>query len=193
MTPRIQVVLGTIRPNRFGERPANWIMDRLSARDDLQAQLVDLRDYELPLFDREVAPARSGRDHPAGEIERFASKIDEGDGFVFVGPEYNHGPSGVLKNALDHTFVEWRRKPVAFAGYGNVGGARAIEQLRQIVVELEMAPLRHAVHIFPDVMIAARSAEPGDNSLFAELDGKLATLIDDLAWWTVVLREGRRP
>ncbi len=98
-------------------------------------------------------------------------------------PEYNHGYPAVLKNALDHSFVEWQRKPVAFVGYGNVGGARAIEQLRQVVVELEMVPLRHAVHILPEVVRVAReAARPVDPAVFASLEARADLLAADLAW-----------
>ena len=99
-------------------------------------------------------------------------------------PEYNHGYSAVLKNAMDHTFVEWRRKPIAFIGWGNVGGARAIEQLRAVSVEFEMAPLRHAVHILPDLMVPAMQADPFDPVVFAPLEPRLDLLITDLLWWS---------
>jgi NAD(P)H-dependent FMN reductase len=188
---RIQVILGSVRPNRFGGKPAGWVVDRLSTHPGLDVELVDLYEHPLPFFDRELPPAYTGRAHQTPEVSRFAERIDQADGFVFVSPEYNHGPSAVLKNALDHTFVEWHRKPVAFVGYGNVGGARAIEQLRQIVVELEMAPLRHAVHILPDVMVPAMQAEPGDLTVFAPLEGKLTKLAEDLTWWAEALAAAR--
>jgi NAD(P)H-dependent FMN reductase len=188
---KIQIILGSTRPNRFSEKPGAWVLDGLAARGDVRAELVDLRDHPLPLFDRELPPAYTLRDHPTPEAARFAAKIDEADGYVFITPEYNHGPSGVLKNALDHTFVEWHRKPVAFVGFGNVGGARAIEQLRQIVVELEMAPLRHAVHILPDVMVPAMGADADDRSVFASLQPKLDALADDLVWWARALADAR--
>jgi NAD(P)H-dependent FMN reductase len=104
--------------------------------------------------------------------------------------EYNHGYPAVLKNAMDWTFVEWTRKPIAFIGWGNVGGARAIEQLRQVAVEFEMAPLRHAVHILPDTMAAARQA--GDTTAFDHLEPRLKLLADDLLWWMGALHEARR-
>jgi NAD(P)H-dependent FMN reductase len=188
---KIQVIVGSTRPNRFSEKPAAWVLDHLSKREGIEAELVDLRDHPLPMFDREIPPAYTKRDHPSDETTRFADKIAEADGYVFVSPEYNHGPSAVLKNALDHTFTEWHRKPVAFVGYGNVGGARAIEQLRGIVVELEMAPLRHAVHILPDVMRPTMAAELGDFSVFATLEDKLTTLVDDLDWWALALADAR--
>jgi NAD(P)H-dependent FMN reductase len=94
---------------------------------------------------------------------------------------------------MDWTFVEWRRKPISFVGWGNVGGARAIEQLRMVAVEFEMAPLRHAVHILPDIMMASRqSADRGDTTAFAPLEPRLKLLADDLTWWADVLSAARR-
>jgi NAD(P)H-dependent FMN reductase len=92
---------------------------------------------------------------------------------------------------MDHTFVEWHRKPIAFVGWGNVGGARAIEQLRAVAVEFEMAPLRHAVHVLPDVMVPAMRADEGDLSAFASLDPKLDRLAEDLRWWAAALATAR--
>ena len=189
--PHIQVVLGTDREGRFSEKAGAWAMDRLLARNDLHAELVDLRDYPLPFYDQPVAPARGHRDY-ATEVARWAEKVDEADGYVFVTAEYNHGYPALLKNALDHAFPEFNRKPVAFVGYGNVGGARAIEQLRLVTIELEMAPLRHAVHILPDVMRPVMQAgDAFDIELFAPLDARLDTLATDLRWWAGALGRAR--
>jgi NAD(P)H-dependent FMN reductase len=111
---------------------------------------------------------------------------------VIVTPEYNHGYPAVLKNAIDHTFVEWNRKPISFVGWGNVGGAWAIEQLRLVAVEMEMAPLRHAVHMLPDVLVPAlRSPEPFDTTLLDALEPRLKLMADDLAWWATALATAR--
>ena len=94
---------------------------------------------------------------------------------------------------MDHTFVEWRRKPIAFVGWGNVGGARAIEQLRLVAVEFEMAPLRHAVHILPDVLVPSlRAPAPFDPTLLDPLEPRLTTMADDLVWWAAALAAARR-
>jgi NAD(P)H-dependent FMN reductase len=186
--PRIQVIVGTGREGRFSERAADWVMARLRARDDLDAELVDLRDYPLPFYDQPVPPAYGRREYPP-DVARWASKVDEADGYIVVTAEYNHGYPALLKNALDHAFPEFNRKPVAFVGYGNVGGARAVEQLRLVAIELEMAPLRHAVHILPDVMRPVIQAQDTfDVELFAALDPRLDTLVADLLWWAAALR-----
>jgi len=188
---RIGVILGSTRPARFSERPARWVAEALAARGDLAVEQLDLRDYPLPFYEQPAPPARTLREYPDEAIERWGQKIDAADGFVFVTSEYNHGYPAALKNAIDHLFPEWHRKPAAFVGYGNVGGARAIEQLREVVVELEMAPLRHAVHILPDVMVPAMRADDYDASLFESLEPKLQLLADDLAWWTKALAAAR--
>lgn len=116
--------------------------------------------------------------------------MDAADGFIVLTPEYNHGYPAALKNARDHTFAEWGRKPIAFVGWGNVGGSRAIEQLRWVAVEFEAAPVRHAVHVLAEVSRGVRTAAaPEDPALFASLDDRLERLVSDLLWWTVALRE----
>jgi NAD(P)H-dependent FMN reductase len=186
----VQVILASTRDGRFSERAGRWVRERLEARSDMQIEVIDLRDYPLPFFDG-VAPARTLREYPSAEVARFGQTIDRADGFVIVTPEYNHGYSAVLKNAIDHTWVEWRHKPVTFVGWGNVGGARAIEQLRLVTVELEMAPLRHAVHILPDVLVPALRAEEFDPTMLDALAPRLTTMADDLAWWATALAAAR--
>jgi NAD(P)H-dependent FMN reductase len=187
----IDVILGSTRGDRFSERAGRWVAEGLSARDDMEIELVDLRDHPLPFFDG-ISPIRTLREYPTPEIERFGNTIDRADGFVILMPEYNHGYPAVLKNAIDHTWVEWRRKPVTFVGWGNVGGARAIEQLRLVMVELEMAPLRHAVHILPDVLVPALRAPEFEPSMLDALLPKLTLMADDLHWWATALAAARR-
>lgn len=186
----VQVITGTTREGRFSEGVAEWVVGRLSARADFDVESLDLRDHPLPFFDG-AAPARTGRDYPREDVGRLGQTIDRADAFVILTAEYNHGYPAVLKNAMDWTFVEWRRKPVAFIGWGNVGGSRAIEQLRAVAVEFEMAPVRHAVHILPEIMIAARQADATAPSPFLSLEPRLDLLADDLAWWTRTLAAGR--
>ena len=188
----IQIISSTTREGRFSEKVASWVTQQLASRPDYDVEPVDLRDHPLPFFDG-VAPARAPREYGSPDVERLGRTLDRADGFLVLTAEYNHGYPAVLKNAMDWTFVEWRRKPISFVGWGNVGGARAIEQLRLVAVEFEMAPLRHAVHILPDVMMASRrSADPGDTTAFAPLEPRLKLLADDLAWWAEALGAARR-
>jgi NAD(P)H-dependent FMN reductase len=190
-TPHIQVILSTGREGRFSEKVGAWAMHRLAARGDLEVELIDLRDHPLPFFDQVIPPALGRRDYP-DDVARWAETVERADGFILVTAEYNHGYPALLKNALDHAFPEFNRKAAAFVGYGNVGGARAIEQLRLVAVEFEMAPLRHAVHILPDVMRPVREAgDAFDIELFAPLDARLDTLATDLGWWARALARAR--
>jgi NAD(P)H-dependent FMN reductase len=187
----IQVIVGTTREARFSERVAPWVVGRLEVEAGVDVELVDLRAYPLPFFDA-PPPARAPRDYPSDAVAALGRKLDGADGFVVLTAEYNHGYPAVLKNAMDWTFVEWRRKPVTFVAWGSVGGARAVEQLRQVAVEFEMAPLRHAVHILPEVMRPVRLAtDVEDLTAFAPLDGRLTLLVDDLLWWAAALQAAR--
>ncbi|HEY0240058.1 MAG TPA: NAD(P)H-dependent oxidoreductase [Friedmanniella sp.] len=185
----IDVVLSTTREDRFSALVGEWVAASLGAYDGLEVEVVDLRDHPLPFFDG-VPPAKFPRQYPTPEVARLGERLDRADGYVLLVAEYNHGYPAVLKNAIDWTFVEWRHKPASFVGWGNVGGARAIEQLRLVAVELEMAPLRHAVSILPDVMVRARQA-PDPTAVLAELAPKLDLLAADLTWWTKALGSAR--
>jgi NAD(P)H-dependent FMN reductase len=191
MAPKIQIIVGSARPTRFADKPLAWIVDRLSKRDDFELDVLDLRDHQLPLFNSPVSPARSQRDYPNEDIATLGRQIDSADGYITLTSEYNHGYPASLKNAFDYVFPEFQRKPMAFVGYGNVGGARAIEQLRLVAIEFEMAPLRHAVHVQPDVMMPAMTAENFTPEIFAPLDQRLDLLINDLLWWTHALKAAR--
>jgi NAD(P)H-dependent FMN reductase len=190
---KILVILGSTREGRYGDKPAHWIRGRIDEHPALAAELVDLRDWPLPLFDQGRPPARvtdGNYGHPLAN--RWAAKVGEADGFVMTAAEYNHGYTAVLKNALDWLCREWRRKPVTFVGYGGMGGARAIEQLRQVAIELEMAPLRHAVHIPKDVFMATmKETAPASPALFAPSEPSAKAVVEDLAWWAQALRQAR--
>ena len=191
MAPKLLLIVGSTRPNRFADKPVAWLLDRLKDRDDFELKVLDLRNHPLPMYESAVSPARSGRDYPTEAIAQLGAEIDWADGFIIVSSEYNHGYPAVLKNALDSVFVEFNRKPVAFVSYGSAGGARAVEQLRLVAVELEMAPLRHAVHILPDLMRPAMMAETFSPEMFESLDSRLDMVIADLIWWSTALRAAR--
>ncbi|TIV10417.1 MAG: NAD(P)H-dependent oxidoreductase, partial [Mesorhizobium sp.] len=114
----------------------------------------------------------------------------EFDGFIFTAAEYNHAPTGVLKNAIDYAANEWNKKPAGFVGYGSVGGARAVEQLRLIAVELQMAPVKSAVHIAWGDFLAVRQGEKKLEDI-EHLNQAAAALVNDVAWWAKVLKAAR--
>src|SRR6476661_1365314 len=147
---RIGIILGSTRPNRIGEQVATWVLEHAAGRDDAEFELVDLREHPLPHLDEPMPPSLG--QYQNEHTRRWAAKIASFDGFVIVTPEYNHGPSGVLKNALDFLYAEWNNKAVGFVSYGNAGGARAVEQLRMAAAELQMADVRQqvALSLFTD-------------------------------------------
>ncbi len=191
MKPRIQILVASTRPTRFADKPLAWLLDRLSTRDDIDIDVLDMRDHPLALYNLAVPPSRAPREYPREDVAALGRALDGADGYIVLTSEYNHGYPASLKNALDHVFVELNRKPVSFVGYGGVGAARAIEQLRLVCIEFEMAPLRHAVHILANVMLPAMTAEVFDLEVFAPMDERLGVLVSDLVWWTNALKSAR--
>jgi NAD(P)H-dependent FMN reductase len=187
----ISVIIGSTREGRFSEKPAKWILDQLKNRRGVDARLLDLRDYPMPFFDQPVTPATPGR--PAFEhevVRKWTAAIAESDGFVFVTPEYNYGPPAVLKNAIDWVYPEWNRKAAGFVSYGSAVGARGVQQLRQIVIEVQVAPIRSSVHI-PVATLWAHYRGGDVEAGLAELGAPAAAMIDDLLWWTEALKAAR--
>ncbi|KRW94712.1 NADPH-dependent FMN reductase [Paracoccus sp. MKU1] len=181
--PHIAIIIGSTRAARFADKPTGWLLENAQKREDMSFELVDLRDYDLPLFD-EVAsnlwvPSQDPR------AVKWQRKLAEFDGYVFVTSEYNHSVSGSLKNALDQAYNEWNRKPAAAMGYGGVGAARAIEHLRGIAVELQMVPLRNAVHLGGGDFF--KVSPLGANGEMAEVEANLLpaldAMLDELRWW----------
>lgn len=169
---KIQVIIGSTRENRFSEKPANYIFSELKKQKDVEPELIDLKDWPLPFFDEPISPSMSkGKyNNPLGR--KWADKVAEADGYIIIAPEYNHGYPAVLKNALDWVFNEWHKKPIGFVSYGSVGGARSVEQLKQVAIELKLVPIRQAIHLSSDIYMAALGAEG------AELDKVFKSLRD---------------
>jgi NAD(P)H-dependent FMN reductase len=140
---KIAVIIGSTRPGRNGEAVARWVYDIAKKRSDAEFELVDLATFNLPLLD-EPAPASMGQ-YSKPHTQAWAAKIASFDGFVFVTPEYNHATSGALKNAIDFLYKEWNNKACGFVGYGSLGGARAVENLRLIMGEMQVADVRNQV------------------------------------------------
>jgi len=188
----IHTIVGSTRQGRFSEKPARWIFDQLTSRNGVTGRLLDLRDYELPFFDQPVSPARFRGTYPNPIAAAWSEKVNEADGYVVVAPEYNHAYPAVLKNAFDWVFHEWNNKPIAFVSYGGVGGARAVEQLRLVAIELEMAPIRFAVHLPPEVYRAVMNEQvPVDPKLFQLSQPAADRMLDQLIWWAHALKAAR--
>ena len=139
----VGIILGSTRPNRNGEAVARWVLERVTARNDASYELVDLKDYNLPLLDEPIPPSQGKYSQP--HTKRWAEKIASFDAFIFVTAEYNHAIPGALKNAIDFLYREWNNKAAAFVSYGSADGARAVESLRLVMAEIQIADVRAQV------------------------------------------------
>lgn len=183
---KIGIILGSTRPGRNGEAVAKWVYDIASRRSDAEYELVDLLDYALPHLD-EAIPASQGR-YANEHTKQWAAKVAELDGFVFVTPEYNHSTSGALKNAIDFVYAEWNNKAAGFVSYGSAGGTRAVEHLRLIMGELQVADVRAqvALSLFTDFENFS-SFKPGPQH-----ESTLVVVLDQTVRWAKALETVRK-
>jgi NAD(P)H-dependent FMN reductase len=187
----ISVIVGSTRQGRFSEKPAQWIFQQLKKRGGIDTQLLDLRDFPMPFFDQPMPPAMPGRPPYENEVvKKWTAEIARSDGFIFVTPEYNYGPSAVLKNALDWVYPEWNRKAAAFVSYGSAMGARGVQQLRLTAIELQLVPVRSSVYV-PVATLWAHFQGGDVDAGLVELEAAAKTMIDDLLWWSEALKAAR--
>jgi len=181
---KIGVIISSTRASRFGDKPAQWILDKANERPEIEAELVDLRDFNLPFFD-EVASNAWVPSQDANAV-KWQNKISEFDGYIFVVAEYNRAITGALKNAIDQAYTNWNKKAFGAVGYGTVGAARAIENLRTIGVELQMVSTRSAVHIGGGDFFAVHPLGQ-QNKPMADIEGSIGPsakdMLDQLIWW----------
>ena len=188
----IQVIIASTRPNRLGERVGKWVAGVAAQKGGFNVDVVDLADYDLPHFDEAVSPRFNPDRRPHPAVRRWLAKASRADGYVIVTPEYNHSIPGVLKDALD--FLDWQftKKPVAIVSYGTVGGARAAEQLKQILIEVKAAVVPEAVALLGAGGVIDESGQfTGDTTSPRSPVGSLNKTLDELAWWTETLKVGR--
>jgi len=191
--PHIAIIIGSTRPTRFADAPAQWILKQAKARDDMTVELVDLRDHPLPFFDE----AASNLWVPSkGEAaQKWQAKLAEFDGFIFVVAEYNRSMTGVLKNAMDQAYNEWVHKPMGAIAYGSTGGARALEHLRSVAIELQMVPVRSAVHIGGSDLFKVHPLGGGDGDI-SKIEANLLpgakAMLDDMVWWAKATMAARK-
>ena len=140
---KVAIIVGSNRPGRHADAVAQWVLGIAKKRADTQFEIVDIKDYNLPLLDEPVPPSMGQYSNP--HTKTWSAKIASFDAFVFVTPEYNHSTSGALKNAIDYLYKEWNNKAAGFISYGAAGGARAVEQLRPVMAELQIADVRAQV------------------------------------------------
>lgn len=186
---KVGVIVASVREVRRGEAFARWFLGLLAAREGVEAELVDLREWPIGSYVHRQMAAVAEKDYAAGTLERrWADKVASLDAFAIVTPEYNHGYPGALKNALDALYTSWNHKAVAFVGYGgSAAGARAIEQLRLVAIELRMVAVRDAVNLGLMGLAADERGFPT-----SALDAKrAAATIDDLLWWARAAKDAR--
>jgi NAD(P)H-dependent FMN reductase len=182
---KIAVVLGSTRPGRNGEAVARWMYDLAGKRSDAEFELLDIADFDLPMLDEPVPPSMGQYSHE--HTRQWAAKVAEFDGYVFVTPEYNHSTSAALKNALDHVYAEWNNKAAGFVSYGSAGGIRAVEQLRLMMAELQVATVRAqvALSLFTDFENYS-SFHPA-----ADHEPAVTALLDQLVCWSQAMKSVR--
>lgn len=186
----VKIIIGSTRQSRFGEKPAAWIFEEAKKRDGIDADLIDLRDWPLPFYEEAQSPKALTGNYTSDIAKQWEGKVSEGDAFIIATPEYNHGYPAVLKNALDYVYTPWNTKPVGFVSWGHVGGARSVEQLRQVAIELKMVPIRSAVHIagFLTLLDESGNVKEGAFDPFTEALGNLFT---ELLWYARPLKRAR--
>jgi NAD(P)H-dependent FMN reductase len=180
------MIIGSVREGRRGRAIGEWAYQAAAAKEDLSVELIDLKEWNFPMFDLAKPPIMGEYSDPLQR--RWAKKIKKADGYVFICPEYNHSFPSSLKNALDYLYEEWGRKPAAFIGYGPSGGIRGIEQLKLVLIELNVAPLSSALHLY-------KVHEKIENGRFQGDEREAANLhrvLDELLWWSKTLRAGRQ-
>ncbi|MCI4323441.1 MAG: NAD(P)H-dependent oxidoreductase [Thermoplasmata archaeon] len=183
----VGIILGSTRPGRNGEAVAKWVFEIAQKRTDAVFEYVDLKDYPLPLLDVPVPPS-VGKPHPEHAVA-WSAKIASLDAFVFVTPEYNHSTSGVLKNAIDFLAREWYNKAAGFVSYGTVGGVRAVEHLRLVMAELQVATVRAQASF-------SLMTDFENYSVFRPAAGKeqsVTVMLDQLIAWGHALQSVRSP
>ncbi|WP_375451922.1 NADPH-dependent FMN reductase [uncultured Devosia sp.] len=186
---KIAVIIGSTRDARFGDKPAKWIADLAAERPELDVELVDLKTFDLPLFNEATSNAWAPSQDPRAIA--WQNKIGEFDGYIVIAAEYNRSVTGALKNAFDQAYKEWNRKAIGFVGYGSVGGARAIEHARNISVELQMVPVRSAVHIGGSDFMPILFGQKTLADIEANIAPSAKDMLDQLTWWTAATKAAR--
>ena len=183
---RVGIILGSTRPNRIGEAVAKWVHEIARGRDDAEYELVDVKDFNLPLLDEPIPPSQGKYSQP--HTKAWAAKIATFDAFVFVTPEYNHSTSGALKNAIDFLYAEWNNKAAGFVAYGSAGGTRAVEHLRLIMAELQIADVRAQVmlSLFTDFENYSKFKPAPQHQQ------TVGTMLDQLLAWGAAMRTVRK-
>lgn len=179
---KVALIIASVRNNRFGEQPATWVVEKIKQRHDVELDVIDLKEVNLPHF----------HDDPTTSdvIDKWNERLQDVDGYIFVTPEYNHAIPASLKDALDHAYDPWNYRPMVAVSYGfDAGGARAVEQLRDVAAELRMFGLRDAIHIvnYPKFLDDKGTFQPSQG-----MDKTADTMLDELIFWANALKQPRQ-
>ena len=187
---KVKVILASTREGRQGEKVAAWVMKELKSYPDFSVELLDLRDYQLPYYNDPLPASMLTVPYEPNVRQKWAEKIDEADAFIVITPEYNHSYPAVLKSALDAIYNEWKNKPISFISYGgSANGSRAVEHLRLVAIELQMAPIREGIHI--GIFSGEQVFDESGKMLVESNNHKLQKFSDQLLWWGNALKNAR--
>ncbi len=190
---KLQVIIGTTRPNRMTERLAKWVALEAKELPETEVELVDLANYPLPFLDEPMSPRYNPARTINPEAGKWVAKIVEADAYIFVTPEYNHSISGVLKNALDYLTFEMVHKPATVVSHGTVGGARAAMHLKEILSESQAAIIPKAVAFAgagQSIDKAGNLTEEAKSRPRSPQDA-LKAVLDELKWYSDALTAAR--
>jgi len=190
---KIKVILSSVRENRVGERVAKWVVKQAQQQPGFEVELLDLSQFALPRFDEPISPRYNPRRDPHPRAGAWLQKLAEADGYVIVTPEYNHSIPASLKDALDYTDFQMQKKPAAIVSYGTVGGARAAEHLKGILIEAKAAVVPEAVAIIGAQGVIDEDGNfTGDPTARGNAKDVLEQVLTELSWWTSTLKAGRQ-
>jgi NAD(P)H-dependent FMN reductase len=187
VSARLLIVIASVRPRRIGLPIATWFLRQAERHAGFDLELADLAELALPFMDEPNHPRL--RRYTRHHTRNWSRRVEAADAFVFVTPEYNHGMSAPLKNAIDYLHAEWQYKPVGFVAYGGVsGGTRGVQMAKQVVTAVKLFPTVEAVYI----PFAAKLVEQGDLRATDALDRSAHTMLDELVRLESALRALRR-
>lgn len=183
---KIGVIIGSVRDVRVGRTIAEWALEQLPKNDEVEYEIIDLKEWDLPILNEPKSPALGEYEHES--TKQWSAKISEFDGYIFVTSEYNHGYSASMKNAIDTLFHEWAHKPAGFVGYGGMGGARAVEQLALVTARTGMVAITSNTLNVIDVW----SAIDEQGKVKPEfIRGNVQAFSDNLLWWAKATKTAR--
>ncbi|MEO8959408.1 MAG: NAD(P)H-dependent oxidoreductase [Rudaea sp.] len=191
MLPKLHILICSTRPGRIGPSVAGWFHGFAQQHGKFEIALIDLADFNLPIYDEPIHPAR--QDYKHEHTRKWSASVASADAYIFVTPEYNYSPPPSLVNALDYVYREWNYKPCGFVSYGGVsGGLRAVQNVKMQVTTLKMMPMMEGVMV---PMAASLIDDKGTFQSNELIDKSAATLLDELRYWTdglKAMREKRR-